>query len=112
MALCAAEDKSYNVCVKLKVKISLYFVTNVFSFILNIVPTNQWHENKVMDTNAFDFQEIKIVGQPFLFFDIVYFLNSAAYSFHLFVFHYKWQSFEIGISNLLLQSNDCNENCA
>ena len=52
------------ICAKLKVKISVYFVIRVFSFILNIVSTNTWHENenKHMDTNTFDFQKIKKSG--------------------------------------------------
>ena len=53
--------------VKLKIKITVYFVTSVFSFILKIVSTNLWHENesKLIDTDAFDLQEIKRVGQSF-----------------------------------------------
>ena len=59
------------ICAKLIIKISIYFVTNVFSFLKNIVSTNLQHKNKnkQIDTDAFDFQEIKRVGQSFLCFD-------------------------------------------
>ena len=54
-------------CAKLKIKISVYFVTSVFSFSLNIVSTNLWHENENKQTNTgeFDLQEIKRDGQYF-----------------------------------------------
>ena len=48
-------------------KISVYFASSVFSFSLNIVSTNLWHENKQMDTNIFDLQEIKRMGSLFMF---------------------------------------------
>ena len=53
-----------------------------------------------MDTDAFDLQEIKRLGQSILCFDNFYSLITAAdIHGHLFVFHhYKWQSFEIGSS--------------
>ena len=44
----------------LKIKISVYFVTSAFSFILNIVSTN-----KQMYKDVFDLQEIKTVEQSF-----------------------------------------------
>ena len=55
---------------KLKIKISVYFVTSVFSFILNIASTNLQYENenKQMDMDVFDHQEIKS-GTVFLCFD-------------------------------------------
>ena len=54
---------------KLKIKISVYVVINVFSFILNIDSTNLKYENenKQIDTEASDLQEIKRVGQSFMF---------------------------------------------
>ena len=58
------------ICVELKIKISVYIVTSVFSFILIITSTNQYHENKQVGTDAFDLQEIERVGQSFLCFDI------------------------------------------
>ena len=54
---------------------SVYFVTSVFRFILNIVSTN---ENYQMNTDAFGLQEIKRVGQSFYFFDIFYSVILAA----------------------------------
>ena len=53
----------------LKIKISVYCVTNVFIFILNIGSTNLklGNENKQMDTDGLDLQEIKRVGQSFCF---------------------------------------------
>ena len=61
---------------KLKFKISVHFVTSVFSFILNIVSTNPHHdnENKLMKTDEFDHQEIKRVEQSFLCFNIFFIL--------------------------------------
>ena len=49
------------ICAKLKVKISVYFVTSMFSFILNIVSTKLKHknENRKIDFDAFYLQEIK-----------------------------------------------------
>ena len=42
-------------CANLKVKISVYFVTNMFSFILNIVSTKPKHkyENRKIDFDTF-----------------------------------------------------------
>ena len=63
------------VCAELKIEISVYFVTSVFSFILNIVSTNQYHENenKHMNTDAFDLQNIKrVVGQSFYVLTLIY----------------------------------------
>ena len=53
------------ICTKLKVKISVYFVTNIFSFILNIILTKPKHktENRKIDFDAFYLREIKGVGQ-------------------------------------------------
>ena len=47
------------VCAMLNIKISVYFVRCVFSFILNIAATDLQHgnENKQMDTVAFDPQK-------------------------------------------------------
>ena len=77
-----------------------FLVSNVFSFILNIVSRNLQHENKQMDIlYAFDLQEIERVVQYFYvltFFifklaaDIVIYLSS--------VIALKWKSFEIGSS--------------
>ena len=55
-----------NMC-KLKVKIPVYFVTNMFSFMLNIVSTKpkQKYENGKIDFDSFYLQEIKRVGQSF-----------------------------------------------
>ena len=50
------------ICAKLKIELYGYFVTSVFSFILNIASKQLWHENIQTDTNAFDFQEIESVG--------------------------------------------------
>ena len=52
---------------QLKVKVSVYFVTSMFSFILNIVSTKQKHKkyNRNIDSVAFYLQEIKKVGQSF-----------------------------------------------
>ena len=52
---------------KLKVNISVSFVISVFSFILNAVSTKLYHknENRLIDFDAFNLQEIKIVGQSF-----------------------------------------------
>ena len=52
------------ICARLKIKTSVYFVTSLFNFILNIVSTNLQHENenKQMDTDEFDIQEIKNSG--------------------------------------------------
>ena len=54
-------------CAQLKIKTSLYFVSSMFSFFLNIISTNLLHvnETKQMDTDAFDFQEIKKSGAVF-----------------------------------------------
>ena len=46
-----------------KIKLSVDFETSVLSCILNIVSTSLQHGNKNMDTDAFDLQEIKGVGQ-------------------------------------------------
>ena len=71
--------KPTRICEKLKIKISVYIVTSVFSFILNIFPTNLKHENenKQMDINTFVLQRIKS-GSVFLCFDIIYSLILAA----------------------------------
>ena len=60
-------------CAKLKVKISVYFVISMFSFILNIVSIKPEHknENRKIDFDAFCLQEIKRVRQ-FLYFDNFY----------------------------------------
>ena len=79
-----------DVC-KVEIKVSVYFVTSVFSFILNIVSTNLYHENenKQTDTNIFDLQEIKRVGQSFHVLTFLFF-NHSSLNCHLFVFrHYK-----------------------
>ena len=62
------------ICAKLKVKVSVYFVTRMFSFILNIVSTKPKHknENRKIDFDAFYLQEIKRVGAVFLYFDNFY----------------------------------------
>ena len=54
---------------KMKVKISVYFVTILFSFILNIVSTKPTlkNENRKIDFDEFGLQEIKRVGQPLIF---------------------------------------------
>ena len=46
------------VYVKLKVKVSIYFVTSMFSFILNTVSTKLLHknENRRIGFDAFDLQ--------------------------------------------------------
>ena len=55
------------ICAKMKVKVSVYFVINIFSFILNIVSTKAKHknENRKIDFDALYLQEIKRVGQSF-----------------------------------------------
>ena len=51
--------------VKLIIKMSVYFVTNVLNFIINIVSTNG-NENKPIDTDAFHLQaRNKKSGQSF-----------------------------------------------
>ena len=71
-------------CAKLKIKIFVYFVTSVCSFISNIVLTNLQHENenKQMDI---DLQEMKIkkVGQSVFVTSLLLFI----------IRHYKWQYF-------------------
>ena len=42
---------------QMNIKISVYFVTIVYSFIFNIVSTNLWNENKYMDTQEFIFKK-------------------------------------------------------
>ena len=53
------------VCAKLKVKVSVNFVTSLISFILNIVSAKLYHknENRHFDFDSFDLQEE--VGQSF-----------------------------------------------
>ena len=54
------------ICAKLKVKVSVYFVTSMFSFILRIVSTKPKHENENrIDFDAFYLQEIKNSGAVF-----------------------------------------------
>ena len=55
------------VCEKLKIKITVYFVTSVHKVILNIVSSKLKHENinKHKDGGAFDLQTLKRVGQSF-----------------------------------------------
>ena len=62
------------VSTKLKVKVSVYLVTDVFSFIFSLVSTKLQHknENRRSDFDAFAFQEIKKVGLSFYFFDKFY----------------------------------------
>ena len=52
-------------------KISVYFITSMFSFILNIVSTKPKHKNEIrmIDFDAFYLQEIKGMGQSFYNFD-------------------------------------------
>ena len=63
----------------MKIEISIYFVTSVFSFNLKIVATILLHksESKKLDIDAFDLQEIKYIGATFLCYDIFYFLILA-----------------------------------
>ena len=80
------------ICTKLKVKVSVYFITSMFIFILNIVSTKPKHKNKnrKIDFDAFYLQEIKRVGQSF------YILTIFIGHCHLFVIsHYTGQSSEI-----------------
>ena len=58
---------------KFKIKISVYYVTNVFRVIFIIISTNLAHENKIkhMDTDEFDLQEIIRVGHSVLCFFIL-----------------------------------------
>ena len=55
------------ICAKLKVKLSVYFVPSMFSFIANIVSTKpkNKNENRKIDFDEFYLQEIKRVGQSF-----------------------------------------------
>ena len=46
------------ICAKLKVKISIYFVTNMFSFILHSDKTDK-NETRKIDFDEFYLQEIK-----------------------------------------------------
>ena len=52
------------VCEKLKFKIIVYFVTSVYTSILNIVITTLWHKiiKKQKDRDVFDLQNINRVG--------------------------------------------------
>ena len=61
----------YNICI---------FCNSVFSFILNIILTNlnQENDNKHMDTNVIDFQEIKGVKQSLLCFDNFVLFNRSS----------------------------------
>ena len=56
------------ICANLKVKISVCFAINMFSFILNIVSTKpkHKHENRKIDFDAFYLQEIKKWGSLFM----------------------------------------------
>ena len=82
---------------KLTVKVSVYFVTSMFSFILNIVSKKPKHknDNRKIDFDTFYLQEIKTVGQSFNI------LTNFIFTFyqihcHLFVIsHYIWQFSEI-----------------
>ena len=58
------------ICAKLKVKVSVNFVINMFNFILNIVSTkpNHKNDNRKIDFEAFYLQEIKRSGAVFLYF--------------------------------------------
>ena len=74
-------------------KISVYFVTSVFSFSLNNYRFNK-SLAKQMYTDTFDLQKIKPVGQSFYVLSFLFF-NHNSWHCHLFVFRrYKWQSFE------------------
>ena len=55
------------ICEKLKFKITVHFATCVHRSILNNVLTKLQHKyiNKMKDTDAFDLQNIKRVGQSF-----------------------------------------------
>ena len=66
-------------CTQMRIKITVYIVTSVFSFILNCVSTNLLHENEIKEvgTDAFHLQEIKYRA-VFLCFDIFYSLIFAA----------------------------------
>ena len=57
-------------------KISVYFVTSVFSFTLNIYRVNK-SLAKQMDIDAFDLQEIKQVGQSFYVLAFLFFNHSS-----------------------------------
>lgn len=61
----------------LKIRISIYFIKSVFIFILNIVSINLYHENELMNTDAFYLQEIKRGNS--LAPDIVIYLSSSLY---------------------------------
>ena len=71
-------------CAKKIVNVLLYFVTNMFSFILNIVSTKllQKNENRLIDFDAFDLQEIKRVGQPFYIFILYSLILADDFIFH------------------------------
>ena len=78
------------------VKVSVYFVTNVFSFFLNILLTKLQHknENRRINVDTFDFQEIE--WDSFVIFWHFLFFNFTKYHWNLFVIrHYIWQSSEI-----------------
>ena len=57
------------ICAKLKVKVFVYFMTSMFSFILNIVSTKpkQKMKNRKIDFDAFYLQEIKKWDSLFIF---------------------------------------------
>ena len=58
------------ICAVLKIKIFVYFVTSGLSLILNFISTTG-DNDKQMDTDALDLQEIKRGGQSFyVFFNI------------------------------------------
>ena len=55
-------------------KVSVYFVTNIFSVILNIVSTKPKHKNedRNIDFDAFYLREIKVGWQSFYTFENFY----------------------------------------
>ena len=53
------------ICANLKVKMSVYFVLSVFSFYLRYCFNRYQNQNKQMNTDAFELQEIKRVEQSF-----------------------------------------------
>ena len=59
------------ICAKLKV--SVYFATSMFNFILNVVSTNLKHEMKLLDELIFNAFDLKEVNSGTLFYILTFF---------------------------------------
>ena len=84
-------------CAEMKIKISVYFVKKGVWFHFKEICSMKM-ENKQMDTDAFDFQEIIRVGQSFYILTFLFFNLSTCHCNWNDFYHYIWQSLEIGSS--------------